>query len=97
MIGIVIKFADSFYNQFFGKDMNYRLLKSIDFATDLLTEIFFLISMNNYYLIFMNSVELVHSGITLIDAIGWIWKWIKTYHQHNINLDKLNPFYKLVS
>jgi hypothetical protein len=71
MIGILIKFSDAIYQEVIAEKGSYAAAL-IDMGIDFLTEALFLITRNNYYLIFLNLVELTDSTITFMKVAGWI-------------------------
>jgi hypothetical protein len=71
MIGILIKFGDAIYQEIIAEKGSYAAAL-IDMGIDALTEGLFLITRNNYYLIFLNLVELIDSSITFMKVAGWV-------------------------
>jgi len=69
--GILIKFGNSIYQEIIGVKGSY-LSALIDVCVDFTTEVIFLITRNNYYLIALNFVELVDSAIYFMRIAGWI-------------------------
>ncbi|CDW85278.1 UNKNOWN [Stylonychia lemnae] len=71
MIGIVLKFGDSIYQEVFAEKGTY-MAALIDLIVDTVIETIFLITRNNFYLIALNFVEIVDSAIYFLRIAGYI-------------------------